>query len=99
MPCSAYLEGEYGIEGLFVGVPVKLGSDGVEEIIEVKLTGEEQKALSRSADSVRTLVDVLKGFEGKAVGKQTTVRLRPRLQPKVKHGLHEELEQGEALRK
>jgi len=99
MPCSAYLEGEYGIEGLFVGVPVKLGSDGVEEIIEVKLTSKEQKALSRSADSVRELVDVLKGFEEKAAGKQRTARLKPRLKRKVKHDPREVLEQGEDLRK
>jgi malate dehydrogenase len=99
MPCSAYLEGEYGIEGLFVGVPVKLGSDGVEEIIEVKLTSEEQDALSRSADSVRKLVDVLKGFEEKAAKKQMTLKLKPRLHTKVKPGLREELEQGAALPK
>jgi malate dehydrogenase len=99
MPCSAYLEGEYGIQGLFVGVPVKLGSDGVEEIIEVKLTSEEQEAFSRSADSVRKLVDVIKGFEGRAAVKQTAVRLKPRLQPKVKPNLRKVLEQGVALPK
>ncbi len=45
LPCAAYLEGEYGIKGLFVGVPVKLGARGIEEIIEIKLTAEEQAAL------------------------------------------------------
>ena len=60
LPCAAYLEGEYGIQGLFVGVPVKLGSRGIEQIYEVKLTPEEQAMLKKSADSVQELVDVLK---------------------------------------
>lgn len=59
LPCAAYLEGEYGIDGLFVGVPVKLGADGVEEIIEVGLTPDEAAALGRSADGVRELVNVM----------------------------------------
>jgi malate dehydrogenase len=59
LPCAVYLEGEYGIKGLFVGVPVKLGAKGVEQIIEVKLTPEEKAALDKSAASVRELVDVL----------------------------------------
>jgi malate dehydrogenase len=59
LPCATLLEGEYGINDLFIGVPVKLGSKGVEEIIEIKLTEQEQAALNRSADSVRTLKDVL----------------------------------------
>jgi malate dehydrogenase len=59
LPCAVYLEGEYGIKGLFVGVPVKLGSGGAEEIIEIKLTVEEKDALERSAGSVRELVAVL----------------------------------------
>src|SRR6202050_1303886 len=59
LPCAVYLEGEYGIKGLFVGVPVKLGSKGVEQIIEVKLTPEEQAALDKSSASVRELVTVL----------------------------------------
>lgn len=60
LPCAAYLEGEYGIDGLFIGVPVKLGSQGVEQIIEIKLNPEEQKALHRSADAVRALVEDMK---------------------------------------
>jgi len=60
LPCAAYLEGEYGIQGLFVGVPVKLGSRGIEQIYEVKLTPEEQAMLKKSADSVQELVDILK---------------------------------------
>ncbi len=60
LPCAAYLEGEYGIDGLFIGVPVKLGAKGVEEIIQIKLTGEEQEALKKSADSVAELKAVLK---------------------------------------
>ena len=60
LPCTTYLEGEYGIDGLFVGVPVKLGADGVEEIIEVDLTAEESAALKNSAAAVQELVDVMK---------------------------------------
>jgi len=60
LPCAAYLEGEYGIHGLFVGVPVKLGSRGIEQIYQVKLTAEEQAMLKKSADAVQELVDVLK---------------------------------------
>jgi malate dehydrogenase len=59
LPCAAYLEGEYGISGLFVGVPVKLGARGIEQIIEVKLTPEEKAALDKSAASVRELINVL----------------------------------------
>ena len=59
LPCAAYLEGEYGIKGLFVGVPAKLGARGIEQIIEIKLTAEENAALQKSAASVRELVNVL----------------------------------------
>ena len=59
LPCSVYLEGEYGINGLFVGVPVKLGAKGVEKIYQVKLTAEEQAMLNKSAASVKEMVDVL----------------------------------------
>ncbi len=60
LPCSSYLEGEYGIHGLFVGVPVKLGAGGIEKIYEIKLTAEESAALKKSAASVQELVDVIK---------------------------------------
>jgi malate dehydrogenase len=60
MPCSVFLQGEYGIHDLFVGVPVKLGARGVEQIIEIKLTPEENAALQRSAAAVKELVDVIK---------------------------------------
>jgi len=60
LPCAAYLEGEYGISGLFVGVPAKLGARGIEQIYELKLTSDEQAALKRSAAAVQELVDVLK---------------------------------------
>jgi malate dehydrogenase len=60
LPCAAYLEGEYGIHGLFVGVPVKLGARGIEKIYEIKLTAEEQAGLQKSAAAVQELVDVLK---------------------------------------
>ncbi|WP_263408644.1 malate dehydrogenase [Terriglobus tenax] len=59
LPCAVYLEGEYGISGLYVGVPVKLGEKGVEQIIEIKLTADEQAALNRSADSVKELCGVI----------------------------------------
>jgi malate dehydrogenase len=59
LPCAAYLEGEYGINDLFMGVPVKLGARGVEEIIQITLTDEEQAALHNSADAVQELKDIL----------------------------------------
>jgi malate dehydrogenase len=59
LPCAAYLEGEYGIKGLYVGVPVKLGSKGIEQIIQIKLTAEEQTALNKSADAVKELCGVI----------------------------------------
>jgi malate dehydrogenase len=59
LPCAAYLKGEYGISGLFVGVPCKLGERGLEKIIEIKLTDEEQAALKKSADAVKELVSVI----------------------------------------
>ncbi len=60
VPCCVKLQGEYGIEGLCVGVPVKLGAAGVEEVITLKLTDDEQTALGRSADAVRELIDVMR---------------------------------------
>ena len=59
LPCAAYLEGEYGVNGLFVGVPVKLGSRGIEKIYELNLEEAESAALKKSADAVQELVDVL----------------------------------------
>ena len=59
LPTAAYLEGEYGINGLYMGVPCKLGSKGVEEIIEIHLTSDERAALQKSAASVQELVDVI----------------------------------------
>jgi malate dehydrogenase len=59
LPCTAYLEGEYGIEDLYMGVPVKLGSAGVEEILTLKLTPEERAMLRRSAAAVRDVVGIL----------------------------------------
>jgi len=60
LPCAAYLEGEYGISKLFVGVPVVLGLRGIEQIIELKLFAEEQQLLHKSAMAVQELVDVMK---------------------------------------
>ena len=59
LPCSTFLQGEYGIKDLFVGVPVKLGAKGIEQIIEIKLTPEENAALQKSAAAVKELTDVI----------------------------------------
>jgi malate dehydrogenase len=59
LPCAAYLQGEYGITGLYVGVPVKLGAKGIEQIIEIKLTAEEKAGLDKSAAAVKELVGVI----------------------------------------
>jgi malate dehydrogenase len=59
LPCTAYLEGEYGIDGLYMGVPVKLGSDGIEHVVELDLDESEREAFQRSADAVREVVGVL----------------------------------------
>jgi malate dehydrogenase len=59
LPCTAYLEGEYGIDGLYIGVPVKLGAAGIEEIVELELSDEERGELERSAGTVREVVGVL----------------------------------------
>jgi malate dehydrogenase len=59
LPCTAYLEGEYGIDGLYMGVPCKLGPSGIEEIIELDLSDDEQAALKASSEAVREVVGVL----------------------------------------
>ena len=59
LPCTALLEGEYGIDGLYIGVPVKLGAGGIEEIVELDLSDDEREALEQSADAVRDVVGVL----------------------------------------
>ena len=58
LPCATYLEGEYGVKGIYMGVPVKLGSKGVEQIIEIKLTDEERAMFDKSANSVREVTKV-----------------------------------------
>jgi len=60
LPCAAFLQGEYGVHGLFVGVPVKLGAKGIEQIIEINLTAEEKAGVAKSAAAVKELVDVIK---------------------------------------
>jgi malate dehydrogenase len=60
LPCAVYLEGEYGFNDLFIGVPVKLGTNGVEEVIQITLTAGEKAALEKSADAVRELKELLK---------------------------------------
>ncbi len=59
LPCSTYLEGEYGINGVYVGVPAKLGKDGIEQIIELNISSEEQEKLKNSAEEVRSLLSVM----------------------------------------
>ena len=59
LPCTALLEGEYGIEGLYIGVPVKLGAAGIEEIVELDLSNDERELLDKSAEAVRDVVGVL----------------------------------------
>ncbi len=59
LPCSAYLDGEYGIKDVFLGVPVKLGREGIEHIVEIELTPQERAALERSAAQGRELVEVM----------------------------------------
>jgi malate dehydrogenase len=60
LACTAYLEGEFGVDGLYMGVPVKLGAGGIEEIVEIELSDDEREAFARSADAVRDVVGVLK---------------------------------------
>ena len=60
LPCAVYLEGEYGIDGIFVGVPAKLGARGVEQIVQLNLTVEERMALQKSAGAVKELIGALK---------------------------------------
>ena len=60
IPSAAYLNGEYGVNGMFIGVPVKLGKEGVEEVIEVELSSEERKAFMGSVEAVRKLIGELK---------------------------------------
>ena len=60
LPCSVFLQGEYGVNGLFVGVPCKLGVRGLEEVVQIKLTPDEDAAFRKSAAAVKELVDVIK---------------------------------------
>jgi malate dehydrogenase len=60
VPCATYLQGEYGVNDMFLGVPVKLGSSGMQEVIQITLTEEEKKGLQVSIDAVKELVDKLK---------------------------------------
>ena len=59
LPCAAYLKGEYGIDGLYIGVPVKLGASGIEEVIEVELSEEERANLDKSAAAVTELLEAM----------------------------------------
>jgi malate dehydrogenase len=59
MPSTVYLQGEYGIKDLFIGVPAKLGAKGLEQVIEIELTEQERKLLNKSVDAVRELIKVM----------------------------------------
>jgi malate dehydrogenase len=65
LPCAAYVNGQYGIEDLYVGVPVVIGEMGAEKIVELELTGDEHAALMKSAGSVRGLIEACKKLEPK----------------------------------
>jgi malate dehydrogenase len=67
LPCAVYLQGEYGISGLFVGVPCKLGARGLDQVIQIKLTAEEQAALQKSADSVKELCTVINVLDTRSI--------------------------------
>jgi malate dehydrogenase len=60
LPCATYLDGEYGVKGLFVGVPVVIGGGGIEKVIELKLTPEEKHAFDKSVESVQKVIDEMK---------------------------------------
>ncbi len=64
LPCAAYLEGEYGLNGIYFGVPVKLGRSGIEQVVEITLTDEENEALNRSAQAVRNTIETLQSLQG-----------------------------------
>ena len=63
MPCAAYLNGEYGVKGIYAGVPVKIGSKGVEEVIELKLSEDEKKEFDHSIKAVQNLFDAAKKID------------------------------------
>jgi len=66
LPCAAYLEGQYGVSGLYVGVPVVIGSDGVERIVEITLNADEQTMFNNSVEAVKGLIDTVKRLQGTA---------------------------------
>ena len=70
LPCCAYLNGQYGVKGLYVGVPVVIGAGGVEKIVEITLNAAEKKAFNQSVDAVRGLVDVVKRMRREAARKK-----------------------------
>jgi malate dehydrogenase len=74
LPCAAHLSGQYGVDGLFIGVPVVIGANGVERIVDIAFTGEEQAMFEKSVASVQGLVDACKTINPFA-------RLTPRIEP------------------
>ena len=76
LPCTALLEGEYGVDGLYMGVPVRLGAGGVEEIVKLKLTAAEKKMVRESAAAVREVVGVLTTTRSRSVKRRRPLGLR-----------------------
>jgi malate dehydrogenase len=68
LPCAAYLTGQYGVDGLFIGVPIVIGANGVERIVEIALSADEQAMLDKSLASVTSLVEACKGINGALAG-------------------------------
>ena len=69
MPCAAHLNGEYGVKDMYVGVPVVIGSKGVERIVEIDLTGKDREGFDKSVEAVQTLVDACKKIAPDLLGK------------------------------
>jgi malate dehydrogenase len=76
LPCAAYLKGEYGVKGLYVGVPAVIGAGGVERVVELNLNASEKKMLGKSVDSVKGLVDVCKKLQKKNTGGKKTAKTK-----------------------
>ena len=72
LPCAAYLKGEYGLKGLYVGVPAVIGARGIERVVELQLNASEKKMLDKSAGAVRELVDVCKKLQKASQAKKTS---------------------------
>ena len=84
MPCAAYLKGEYGVKGLYVGVPAVIGAGGIERVVELKLSGPEKRSLDRSVDAVRKLVDACKVLRKQPAAKKAAAKKPAAKKPAAK---------------